>query len=52
MEENSHASVARKVDTTNQDNKYRTLVEKLIQLEVNDQPSVVLSVAPETLTKV
>ena len=26
------------MDTTNQDNKYRTLVEKLIQLEANDWP--------------
>ena len=38
MGENSYASVAWRVDTTNQENKYRTLVEKLIQLEVNDWP--------------
>ena len=35
MGENSYASVARRADTTNQDNKYRTLVQKLIQLEMN-----------------
>ena len=29
--ENSYASVAWRADTTNQDNKYRTLVEKLFQ---------------------
>ena len=28
--------VARRADTTNEDNKYRTLVEKLIKLEAND----------------
>ena len=38
MRENSYAPVAQRVDTTNQDNKYRTLVEKLIQLEANDWP--------------
>ena len=38
MGENSYASIARKMDTTNQDNKYRRLVEKLIQLEANDWP--------------
>ena len=38
MGENSYAFVARRTDTTNQDNKYRTLVEKLIQLEANDRP--------------
>ena len=38
MGENSYASVARRVDKTNQDNKYRTLVEKLIQLEANEWP--------------
>ena len=32
------ASIARRTDTTNEDNKYRTLVEKLIQLEANDWP--------------
>ena len=36
MGENSYVSVAQRVDITNQDNKYRTLVEKLIQMEVND----------------
>ena len=35
MEENRYASVARKADRTNDDNKNRTLVEKLIQLEAN-----------------
>ena len=30
MEENSYASVARRADTTNQGNKYRALMEKLI----------------------
>ena len=38
MGENGYTSVAQRVDTTNQDNKYRTLVEKLIQLEANDWP--------------
>ena len=38
MGENSYASVARRADTINQDNKYRTLAEKLIQLETNDWP--------------
>ena len=33
--ENSYASAARRADTTNRD-KYRTLEEKLIQLEAND----------------
>ena len=36
MRENSYASVAQREDITNQDNKYRTLEEKLIQLEAND----------------
>ena len=38
MGENSYASVAWRVDRTNEDNKYRTLMEKLIQLEANDWP--------------
>ena len=38
MGESSYASVARRTDRTNEDNKYRTLVEKLIQLEANDWP--------------
>ena len=38
MGENSSASVAQRADTTNEDNKYRTLIEKLIQLDVNDWP--------------
>ena len=36
MEESSYVSVARRADRTNDDNKYRTLMEKLIQLEAND----------------
>ena len=36
MEESSYAPVARKVDRTNDDTIYRTLVEKLIKLEAND----------------
>ena len=36
--ENNYASVARTEDTTNEDNKYRTLVKKLIQLKANDWP--------------
>ena len=36
--ENSYASVVWRADTTNQDNKYKILVEKLIQLEMNDWP--------------
>ena len=38
--ENSYTSVARRENITNADNKYRTLVEKLIQLEVNDWAKV------------
>ena len=38
MGENTNASVARKEDPINQDNKYRALVDKLIQLEPNDWP--------------
>ena len=37
MGENSYTSVARKADTTNED-KYGTLVWKLIHLEANDWP--------------
>ena len=36
MGESSYVSVVRKVDRTNEDNKYRILEEKLIQLEAND----------------
>ena len=36
MRENTYASVARRVDPINQENKYRPLVEKLIHLEPND----------------
>ena len=36
LREKSYASLVRRADTTNEDNKYRTLQEKLIQLEVND----------------
>ena len=36
--ENSNTYFTRRAYTTNQDNKYRTLVEKLIQLEANDWP--------------
>ena len=36
MGENSYASVARRADTINQDNRYRALGEKLIQVEPND----------------
>ena len=38
MGENSYASVAQRTDTTNEDNKYGTLVEILLQLEANDWP--------------
>ena len=38
MGESSYASVARRADGTNDDTKYRTLVEKLIKLEANDCP--------------
>ena len=40
MWENSYASVVRRADTTNQDSNYRTLVEKFIQLEVNNWPKI------------
>ena len=36
MGENSYWSVARMADRINQDNRYRVLVEKLMQLEPND----------------
>ena len=36
MRENSYASVAQRADTTNLDNKYRSLVKKFIYLEAND----------------
>ena len=36
MGENAYASVAGRADPINQDNKYRVMVEKLIQLEPND----------------
>ena len=38
MGESSYAYVARRADRTNGNYKYRTLVEKLIKLEVNDWP--------------
>ena len=38
MGEGSYVSVAWRADRTNDDNKYRTLVEKLIKLEANDWP--------------
>ena len=38
MVENTYAFVAQRTDTTNQVNKYRTLVEKLFQLEANHGP--------------
>ena len=38
MGESSYASVARRADRTNDDTKYRSLVEKLIKLEANDWP--------------
>ena len=38
MGESSYASVARMADRTNDDNKYRKFVEKLIKLETNDWP--------------
>ena len=40
MEKSNYASVARRVNTTNEDNKYRTLMEKLIQLEANYWPKI------------
>ena len=36
MGESSYASVAREADRTNDDSKYKTLVEKLLKLEAND----------------
>ena len=38
MGKNSYTSVVQRADTINQDNKYRALMEKLIQLELNDWP--------------
>ena len=40
MGESSYASVARRVDRTNDGNKYRILEEKLIKLETNDWPKL------------
>ena len=40
MEKNTYASVAQRVDPIHQDNKYRAMVEKLIQLEKNDWPKI------------
>ena len=36
MRKNNYPSVLLRADRTNEDNKYRTLLEKLIQLEVNE----------------
>ena len=38
MGENTYTSVAWRLDPINQNNKYRALVEKLIQLKLNDWP--------------
>ena len=38
MGESCYASVAQRADRTNDDTKYRTLVEKLLKLEANDWP--------------
>ena len=38
MGESSYTSIARRADRTSNNSKYRTLVEKLIQLEANDWP--------------
>ena len=38
MRENSYASVARRADRTNDDNKYRIFMKKLIKWEANDWP--------------
>ena len=38
MGENSSAPVAKRVDTTNEDNKYKMPEEKLIQLKAIDWP--------------
>ena len=46
MGESSYASVARRADRTNDDTKYRILVEKLTKLEANDK----VSGAPEKTT--
>ena len=46
MGESSYASVARRVDRTNDDSKYRTFMEKLLKLEASDSPKF-----PEHLKK-
>ena len=38
MGESSYTSIARRADRTNDDTKYRVLMEKLIKLEANDWP--------------
>ena len=38
LRESSYASFARRANTTNEDNKYRTFMEKLIRLEANNWP--------------
>ena len=40
MGESSYASVSRRANSTNEDTKYRRLVEKLLQLETNDWPKL------------
>ena len=52
MGENSNTSVAQRADTTNQDNKYRTLMEKLIQLEANDWPKFQEHLKKTTLNRI
>ena len=48
--ENSYASFAQRADTTNEDIKYRTLVDKLIQLKANDWPKFQEHLKKTTLT--
>ena len=51
MGENSYFSVAWRVDTINEDNKYRVFVEKLIQLELNDWPTFQEHLKKKTTTQ-
>ena len=40
MGETSYASVTRRAETSNQDNKYRALINKLIILDTSNRPKL------------
>ena len=51
MSENSYASVARRADTINQENRYRALEEKLIQLKNLHSPELQTQPRPANANK-